>query len=298
MEAELGLWSNVQFTFDVAPGMAIYEEDSSSFDMSKLSQQTPSKDTHESTAEEASAVTFETLSQYFDYEITEKHEPAKSQPGQLSQINTVPAFLLAPSVSIAPPQVGGRIVPASNSVPVTPTSSTIPAPPLTVFMGSKPVLIQPNPVPTTQSVSAAVTPSPSTSSKASAKRLHNVVDQATFPASPEGSSPSTSFADDDSDLVAKIAAEEDKRRRNTAASARFRIKKKQREQTLERTAREMTQKTELLEGRVRELEMEVKWLRGLIVEKDSRLLDVPDGKKVWLEEENKEEGTDMKKLKK
>ncbi|CAJ0637373.1 1653_t:CDS:2 [Entrophospora sp. SA101] len=77
-----------------------------------------------------------------------------------------------------------------------------------------------------------------------------------------------------SDNAAKLAAEEDKRRRNTAASARFRIKKKLREQALERTAREMTLKAEMLEGKIKELELENKWLRSLIVEKDARLLDV------------------------
>ncbi|KAF9917973.1 hypothetical protein BX616_010722 [Lobosporangium transversale] len=79
---------------------------------------------------------------------------------------------------------------------------------------------------------------------------------------------------DDPEYAAKLAAEEDKRRRNTAASARFRHKKRLREQVLEKTAKEMTAKSELLEIRVRELEMEIKWLRGLIVEKDSRMLDI------------------------
>ncbi|KAF9364116.1 hypothetical protein BGX34_002483 [Mortierella sp. NVP85] len=79
---------------------------------------------------------------------------------------------------------------------------------------------------------------------------------------------------EDPEYAAKLAAEEDKRRRNTAASARFRHKKRLREQILEKTAKEMTAKSELLEIRVRELEMEIKWLRGLIVEKDSRMVDV------------------------
>ncbi|KAL1914217.1 uncharacterized protein VTP21DRAFT_9670 [Calcarisporiella thermophila] len=78
----------------------------------------------------------------------------------------------------------------------------------------------------------------------------------------------------DPDTASRLAAEEDKRRRNTAASARFRIKKKQREQALERTAKEMTAKAEMLEGRVKELEMEIKWLRSLVVEKDPRLGDI------------------------
>ncbi|KAF9570016.1 hypothetical protein EC968_002330 [Mortierella alpina] len=81
-------------------------------------------------------------------------------------------------------------------------------------------------------------------------------------------------SNEDPDQEAKLTAEEDKRRRNTAASARFRHKKRLREQILEKTAKEMTAKSELLEVRVRELEMEIKWLRGLIVEKDSRMLDI------------------------
>lgn len=70
-----------------------------------------------------------------------------------------------------------------------------------------------------------------------------------------------------------MLAEEDKRRRNTAASARFRMKKKMREQALEQTAKEMTSKAEALEKRVKELEMEAKWLRALVVEKDPKLLE-------------------------
>ncbi|OAD76794.1 basic-leucine zipper transcription factor, partial [Phycomyces blakesleeanus NRRL 1555(-)] len=62
-----------------------------------------------------------------------------------------------------------------------------------------------------------------------------------------------------------LSVEDDKRRRNTAASARFRQKKKMREQALELTAKEMTAKTERLENRVKELEMEAKWLRALVV---------------------------------
>lgn len=69
------------------------------------------------------------------------------------------------------------------------------------------------------------------------------------------------------------ALDEDKRKRNTAASARFRMKKKLREQALEKTAKEMTIKAEALEKRVAELEREAKWLRALVVEKDPSLLN-------------------------
>ncbi|KAI9299709.1 hypothetical protein BJ944DRAFT_136510, partial [Cunninghamella echinulata] len=57
----------------------------------------------------------------------------------------------------------------------------------------------------------------------------------------------------------------EKRKRNTEASARFRVKKKIREQALRRTADEMTLRAQQLEQRVYELEREIKWLRALIV---------------------------------
>jgi len=66
----------------------------------------------------------------------------------------------------------------------------------------------------------------------------------------------------------RLAAEEDKRRRNTAASARFRVKKKQREQALEKTVKEVSDKNAMLEARMNQLEMENKWLKNLITEKN------------------------------
>ncbi|KAH7094645.1 hypothetical protein FB567DRAFT_8467 [Paraphoma chrysanthemicola] len=69
------------------------------------------------------------------------------------------------------------------------------------------------------------------------------------------------------DETVRVAAEEDKRRRNTAASARFRVKKKQREQALEQTAKEMSDKAARLEQKVQQLETENAWLKGLITEK-------------------------------
>jgi len=81
----------------------------------------------------------------------------------------------------------------------------------------------------------------------------------------DGPSPSrpTSFEE-----ATRMAAEEDKRRRNTAASARFRIKKKQREQALEKSAKEMTDKVTALEGKIQQLETENKWLKNIVLEKN------------------------------
>ncbi|KAJ0414962.1 hypothetical protein BJY00DRAFT_269619 [Aspergillus carlsbadensis] len=77
--------------------------------------------------------------------------------------------------------------------------------------------------------------------------------------------------------VARVAAEEDKRRRNTAASARFRVKKKMREQALETTVKETTEKNAALEARVTALELENQWLKNLITEKNGKSAE--EGKK-------------------
>ncbi|EMR70361.1 putative regulatory protein cys-3 protein [Eutypa lata UCREL1] len=66
----------------------------------------------------------------------------------------------------------------------------------------------------------------------------------------------------------RLAAEEDKRRRNTAASARFRVKKKAREQALEKSQKELNDKVTTLETRIQTLETENKWLRELVMEKN------------------------------
>ncbi|KAF1830600.1 hypothetical protein BDW02DRAFT_93196 [Decorospora gaudefroyi] len=70
------------------------------------------------------------------------------------------------------------------------------------------------------------------------------------------------------DESARIAAEEDKRRRNTAASARFRVKKKERERALEQSQKEAAEKVAKLEATIQQLQTENAWLKGLITEKN------------------------------
>ena len=94
---------------------------------------------------------------------------------------------------------------------------------------------------------------------------------------PAGSSPT------DDNPLARHAAEEDKRRRNTAASARFRVKKKQREQALEKTAEELKSRAQELEAKVGQLQKENEWLRGLVVVRG----DVAKGKANAVGEEAK-----------
>lgn len=63
---------------------------------------------------------------------------------------------------------------------------------------------------------------------------------------------------------------ESKRRKNTAASARFRIKKKQKELQMQQHAKELQDKLGAYEKRLRSLEMENKCLKQLILEKNDK----------------------------
>jgi hypothetical protein len=62
-----------------------------------------------------------------------------------------------------------------------------------------------------------------------------------------------------------VSASEDKRRRNTAASARFRAKKKEREAALERKSKELETRVSELERECEALRRENGWLKGLVV---------------------------------
>ncbi len=116
-----------------------------------------------------------------------------------------------------------------------------------------------SPVPTTPTSPT----SPTAFQPTGDKRKHSTLQDA--------HSPSVVIADD-----SRVTAEEDKRRRNTAASARFRAKKKQREQAIEKTAKEMTEKVSMLEAKIGQLEMENKWLKSLITEKTGAKEDVAE----------------------
>ncbi|KAI0645875.1 hypothetical protein C8Q79DRAFT_874887, partial [Trametes meyenii] len=72
-------------------------------------------------------------------------------------------------------------------------------------------------------------------------------------------------ANEDKSSGAPLTAAEDKRRRNTAASARFRLKKKEREAALERKAKELEVRVGELEKECEALRRENGWLKGLVV---------------------------------
>ncbi|KAK6198031.1 uncharacterized protein RJT21DRAFT_54078 [Scheffersomyces amazonensis] len=76
--------------------------------------------------------------------------------------------------------------------------------------------------------------------------------------------------DESRHAVAEIAAHEDKRKRNTAASARFRIKKKLKEQEMEQKSRELQDRLVALEKKLKTLEMENKCLKNLILQQNEQ----------------------------
>jgi hypothetical protein len=79
------------------------------------------------------------------------------------------------------------------------------------------------------------------------------------------SSESPNFREESLPPNPNLSPAEDKRRRNTAASARFRLKKKEREAALEGKAKELEAKVNELERECEGLRRENGWLKGLVV---------------------------------
>ena len=105
-------------------------------------------------------------------------------------------------------------------------------------------------------------------SHGSAKRARTRKTSVTVDSPEDGSPMNTSSASStspDASNLTPLSASEDKRRRNTAASARFRLKKKEREAALEGKARELESKVLELERECEALRRENGWLKGLVV---------------------------------
>jgi len=82
----------------------------------------------------------------------------------------------------------------------------------------------------------------------------------------KGSTDTDAFANSPNEYnPTPLSPSEDKRRRNTAASARFRLKKKEREAALEKKAKELEVKVSELEKECEGLRRENGWLKGLVV---------------------------------
>ncbi|KAL9607713.1 MAG: hypothetical protein Q9167_007393 [Letrouitia subvulpina] len=127
------------------------------------------------------------------------------------------------------------------------------------FLPTDPALNVPHPIQTHYSAQ------PPSAANVTSPTSYSPVPQARSKAANATSPTNHSFDD-----ATRAAAEEDKRRRNTAASARFRVKKKQREQALERTVKELNEKTSHLEQKVGQMQVENEWLKGLVIEKKGK----------------------------
>jgi hypothetical protein len=271
---ELEFWSNTQF-IEVPPGMSLLDDEfqvSQTID-TKLDQnvtQPTMMVQHDLTTLTDQTQTQQTLHYPLFFPTPNSLVPNRLQPITIatsSNDNFTPIFPATP-VNVSTNVVNNNSVILSketqeNSPNSTPTATKITTD-STSTVATK----------TTTKTTTSTNTTPSSTSGPNRKNSSAKSNQSSNSETTQSGSAETKEGEKDADLAAKLAAEEDKRRRNTAASARFRVKKKMREQALERTAREMTAKAEMFEGRVKELEMEIKWLRSLIVEKDARLLDV------------------------
>ena len=118
------------------------------------------------------------------------------------------------------------------------------------------------PLPTPSQSQTSVPPSPASDVQTQLNKQSPAPKRARVTKSPADASPLP--ADTPTEYNSANPAE-DKRRRNTAASARFRLKKKEREAALEKKAKELEVKVNELEKECEGLRRENGWLKGLVV---------------------------------
>lgn len=173
----------------------------------------------------------------------------------------VPAMPAVPTATTTAPSLAQLL--SYHSVAGLPPLSI---PRATPSASTSPAAAAPQPSPQAATQASSTTTSTSTASaqpapkRARTSRASISGDQP----SPEVSSPVSPDAED-SPGGTPLNAAEDKRRRNTAASARFRLKKKEREAALEKKAKELEIRVSELEKECEALRRENGWLKGLVV---------------------------------
>ena len=140
----------------------------------------------------------------------------------------------------------------SFAAPPMPSTSTAPslAQILSLYQHTHPSPLVPAP--------AEPAPKPQGAKLARARRTS--VSKSTGDHADDRASPAATSA-----MSTPLNAAEDKRRRNTAASARFRLKKKEREAALEKKSKELEMRVTELERECEGLRRENGWLKGLVV---------------------------------
>lgn len=235
--------SNAKFTFDVKPGVGIFDEE-------KIKTNSPvNSSTCQFNDGGLDPVTYDTLVNYLDYELPRQQQEQLDASPAPTPISIAPSPPVATTpIAPTPKRIQPRPLAPALAPVATPVSRQVllPKPPVLDPVALASLLSQAAALAasSTQSTPPSVAPSPVVK-KIQAKR-------------PREESP---VLEDDQNL------DEDKRRRNTAASARFRVKKKMREQAMEESVREMSLKSDHLQNRVESLESEIKFLRSLLLEK-------------------------------
>ncbi|KAG0703104.1 hypothetical protein DFH29DRAFT_917907 [Suillus ampliporus] len=172
--------------------------------------------------------------------------------------------LLSMQGAIPPPAAYNQPLPyPQGQFPGLSTSSVLPHVPHQT-MHSNPSLAMSSTGPLSQFSSNA----PATATPHSAG-FHNSTSTVQEPSASTSSNTNTTPSDA-GDITDESAIAEDKRRRNTSASARFRIKKKQKTLNLERTVGDLTGRTEELEREASELRRENSWLKEIVLLKSRR----------------------------
>ncbi|KAI6036578.1 hypothetical protein BKA83DRAFT_4164855 [Pisolithus microcarpus] len=141
---------------------------------------------------------------------------------------------------------------------------TVPPPPPTVLTQPTAVHAPVQSSPASGPISAPI-PQPS-AKRARTVKNQSLSDHSDISAAQSPQDPASPAASTQNETTSQtFAAAEDKRRRNTAASARFRLKKKEREAALERRAKELEERVLELERECEGLRRENGWLKGLVV---------------------------------
>lgn len=216
----------------------------------------------------------------------------EASPGGPAQSSAHENVVTGTAVESAPP-----VPPAPAGEPVVPSASQFDLPAFLASMGMPPYVHfsngappegvnapslasilalystfsggQPAPPPPAAAPAAASEPAAGPAAPRPAKRARTR--KASVAPPPELDTPADTYADEfddesfNADLSTSMTPVEDKRRRNTAASARFRAKKKEREAALEKKAKDLENRVGDLERECEALRRENGWLKGLVV---------------------------------
>ncbi|EUC64100.1 basic region leucine zipper protein [Rhizoctonia solani AG-3 Rhs1AP] len=226
LAAQLDLWTHVNFASD-EPFISARDRQIKETETDKpLADSLTRKDVHHFTAPASSPTSSNAQQQQFDFQRF------------LAEFGIPPSNVDTINLQNALAQSNFATTPNSfSAIPLAPASAS-------------PAAIQPAQSETTSA------PAPKRARTSTAKAATSPAPSRATSIHPDSSEPNT---------TTPLNAAEDKRRRNTAASARFRLKKKEREAALDAKANSLEERVASLERECEGLRRENGWLRGLVV---------------------------------